>query len=100
MNAELRDLTITCVACKAAFTHTAGAQRFFAEKGYTNQPKRCMSCRAGRRVKPERIQAPIVCTDCGAAATVPFQPTTGKPVYCGVCFQQRKAPASPAGGAA
>jgi CxxC-x17-CxxC domain-containing protein len=30
----------------------------------------------------------IKCTDCGKAATVPFKPTAGKPVYCRACFSK------------
>ena len=30
----------------------------------------------------------VKCTDCGNAATVPFKPTPGKPVYCRTCFSK------------
>ena len=33
----------------------------------------------------------IVCTDCGASATVPFRPSPGRPVYCPDCFAERRA---------
>ena len=32
----------------------------------------------------------VKCTDCGKAATVPFEPTKGKPVYCRTCFSKRR----------
>jgi CxxC-x17-CxxC domain-containing protein len=30
------------------------------------------------------------CSSCGNEAQVPFQPTSGKPVYCSDCFRSRK----------
>jgi CxxC-x17-CxxC domain-containing protein len=33
----------------------------------------------------------VKCTDCGNAATVPFKPTPGKPVYCRACFSKHMA---------
>jgi CxxC-x17-CxxC domain-containing protein len=30
----------------------------------------------------------IKCSDCGKAATVPFKPTAGKPVYCRECLSK------------
>lgn len=32
----------------------------------------------------------ITCDDCGDDATVPFEPTKGRPVYCQDCFEKRK----------
>jgi len=31
------------------------------------------------------------CSDCGKEASVPFRPTSGKPVYCSDCFALRRA---------
>ncbi len=30
------------------------------------------------------------CSSCGKATQVPFQPTSGKPVYCNECFAKRR----------
>jgi CxxC-x17-CxxC domain-containing protein len=30
------------------------------------------------------------CSNCGQETEVPFQPTSGKPVYCNTCFAQRR----------
>jgi len=30
------------------------------------------------------------CSSCGKDAQVPFQPTSGKPVYCSDCFRSRR----------
>lgn len=32
----------------------------------------------------------VVCAECGTATTVPFRPTTGRPVYCRPCFQNHR----------
>lgn len=43
-----------------------------------------------------RTQVSVTCSKCGQQATVPFQPTPGRPVYCRTCFEKRPAP-SPRG---
>jgi CxxC-x17-CxxC domain-containing protein len=43
------DKTIVCVDCGAEFTFTAAEQQTFAEKGFTNEPKRCKACRDARK---------------------------------------------------
>ncbi len=43
------DKTINCVDCGVSFTFGAGEQEFFANKGFTNEPKRCPSCRAAKK---------------------------------------------------
>lgn len=44
-----QDKTIICVDCGAEFTFTAAEQQTFAEKGFTNEPKRCKTCREARK---------------------------------------------------
>src|SRR5215212_7209187 len=43
------DRAIVCRECGQEFTFTAGEQEFFAQKGFTNEPGRCMECRAARK---------------------------------------------------
>ena len=43
------DKSLTCVECSQSFTFSADDQTYHAEKGYTNEPKRCPSCRQARR---------------------------------------------------
>jgi CxxC-x17-CxxC domain-containing protein len=43
------DKTIVCVDCGAEFTFTADEQQRFAERGFTNEPKRCKTCRDARK---------------------------------------------------
>lgn len=44
------DKTITCRDCGTAFVFTAGEQEFYAQKGFTNEPTRCPSCRQQRKM--------------------------------------------------
>ena len=96
MNYE--DRTLTCVYCGQPFTFSADDQAYHAEKGYTNEPKRCTSCRQARRGQRDdagggyggpREMHTVVCAECGKDATVPFQPRGDRPVYCSDCFSKR-----------
>lgn len=35
---------LICAQCSEEFVFTAAAQQYFAERGYTEDPKRCKSC--------------------------------------------------------
>ena len=87
------DKTLNCVECGSEFEFTASEQEFYAEKGFSNEPKRCPDCRAARKKKRysgEREMHTAVCADCGAETKVPFKPTGERPVYCNECFQKRR----------
>ena len=96
----LSDIAIECTDCGAEFQFTVGEQQFHASRGFTNYPKRCGSCRNARRGQPQdggrefgggqRESFAIVCSNCGANATVPFRPTGDRPVYCSDCFSQMR----------
>jgi CxxC-x17-CxxC domain-containing protein len=43
------DKTLTCRDCGTQFVFTAGEQEFYAQKGFTNEPTRCPSCRQQRK---------------------------------------------------
>ena len=43
------DKTITCRDCGTDFVFTSGEQEFYAQKGFTNEPTRCPSCRQQRK---------------------------------------------------
>ncbi|MCX7971295.1 MAG: zinc-ribbon domain containing protein [Negativicutes bacterium] len=91
------DKTLKCKECGCEFVFSANEQEFYAEKGFQNEPSRCSSCRQarkqnrneGRRSGP-REWYETTCSDCGATAKVPFNPTAGKPVYCNDCYQNHK----------
>lgn len=102
------DKQMTCVECGGSFTFTAGEQERFAQLGFTNEPKRCSTCRAARKAsgggggggggygggggggggRREFFEA--VCGNCGKPARVPFKPRGDRPVYCSDCFAQMR----------
>ncbi len=102
------DKTLQCRDCGTSFVFTASEQDFYAQKGFTNQPSRCPSCRAANKARrnatgggssystsggyarPERQMFPAVCSNCGKATEVPFEPRLDKPVYCSDCFTPRE----------
>jgi len=93
------DKTLTCVECGAEFTFSAEDQEYHASRGFTNEPKRCPTCREARRGGGgsrggggggggygSRQMYPAVCADCGQQTEIPFQPRGDRPVYCRDCF--------------
>lgn len=92
------DKAIQCADCGTDFSFTAGEQEFFQSRGYTNEPRRCPSCREARKTERnssggDRYGLPrqmfhVVCADCGKETQVPFEPTNGRPVYCSDCFRR------------
>jgi CxxC-x17-CxxC domain-containing protein len=92
------DKSIECSDCGTTFTFSAEEQELFASRGYTNEPKRCPSCRQARKSErsgnrgnnyglPRRM-FPAVCAECGKDTEVPFEPTNGRPVYCSECYSK------------
>ena len=45
---DKKDKKITCVDCGAEL-FTVRDQEFYAEKGFTNEPKRCKACRDAKK---------------------------------------------------
>ena len=43
------DKTLKCADCSVDFVFTAGEQEFYSSKGFTNEPKRCPTCRQARK---------------------------------------------------
>ncbi len=92
---DYQDKSLVCADCHQSFVWTAGEQRFYAERSFQNEPKRCRACkskRTGRGKAPgrERVETQAVCSKCGKETTVPFKPTQGRPVYCKECYQQAR----------
>jgi len=106
------DRTLTCVDCGVEFIHSAADQEFYAQKGFSSDPKRCTSCRASRRAardggydvreiggprgyergddRTAREYFAVICSSCGNQAQVPFKPRMDRPVYCSDCFRTVK----------
>ena len=53
------DKTLKCVECGSEFVFSASEQEFYAEKGFTNEPKRCPhSARNAARKRKVRSSPP------------------------------------------
>ena len=108
---EYEDKMIVCEDCSQEFVHSAEDQARYAERGFTNDPKRCRECREKRKSRqsgqgrrgggrgghrhgggsrPPRETFEAVCADCGVTTTVPFKPVEDRPVYCRDCYRARK----------
>ena len=91
------DKVLQCSDCSNSFTFSAADQEFFQSKGYTNEPKRCPTCRQARKAErygssgagygQRRQMFPAVCAECGKETQVPFEPRGDKPVYCSDCYR-------------
>ena len=97
------DKSLTCVECGAQFTFSVEDQEYHASRGFTNEPKRCPSCRQARKGErggggggsygsSPRQMYPAVCAECGQDTEVPFEPRGDRPVYCRECFAKRSPP--------
>ncbi len=90
---NFQDKTLQCSDCGATFTFTAAEQNYFNGRGFTNSPKRCMKCRearqsvrAGGSFSQRREMFAATCAECGRDTRVPFEPRSGRPVYCSDCY--------------
>ena len=97
---SFQDKSIQCSDCGTTFTFSAKDQEFFQQKGFTNEPKRCPTCRQSRKAErgggnasygAPRQTFPATCSECGTATEVPFQPRGDKPVYCRDCYRKIQA---------
>lgn len=113
-----QDRTLTCSDCGQPFTFSADDQSYHAQKGYTNEPKRCPTCRASRREQRysggyssggggggggygggyQREMYTVTCARCGKEAQVPFQPRGDRPVYCQDCYSKQNTGSGYGGG--
>ena len=90
--------TLQCADCGVDFTFSVEEQEFYESKGYTNEPKRCPSCRTARKQErygngnrgygSTRKMYPAVCAECGKETEVPFEPRGDRPVYCSDCYRK------------
>ena len=93
---SFQDKSLQCFDCGATFTFSAEEQEFFQSKGYTNDPKRCLSCRQARKgthngnssYGAPRQMFPATCAECGRDTEVPFEPRGDRPVYCSDCYRK------------
>jgi len=87
----MEDKVLICKDCGKEFVFSVQEQEFFAEKGFQNEPTRCIDCRKARKQQTrrgERQYYTATCSRCGVETQVPFKPTGVKPVYCRDCFRK------------
>jgi CxxC-x17-CxxC domain-containing protein len=115
---QLSARTLVCRDCGKKFAFAAGEQEFYESRGFS-EPTRCPECRAARKATREsgyggregfggresyagprrggrggeprgqRQMHRVLCADCGVETEVPFEPRSGRPVYCRGCFEKR-----------
>ncbi|MGC2613610.1 MAG: zinc-ribbon domain containing protein [Terracidiphilus sp.] len=83
------DRELTCVQCGSMFAFSADEQRFFRERGFINDPKRCKQCKTKTAIGRRKIETRVKCSECGIDSTVPFKPRGTRPVLCRVCFAKQ-----------
>lgn len=98
---ELIDKEIMCIDCGQNFIWTIGEQSFFRDKGLTNPPKRCKTCKQAKNERlaaiaaaqaagvKQRIEVAVHCAKCKSYTTVPFYPSQGRPVLCRSCYLEQ-----------
>ena len=50
----MADKTLVCKDCGKDFLFTEGEQEFYKEKGFDNEPQRCVDCRRARKQQNDR----------------------------------------------
>jgi CxxC-x17-CxxC domain-containing protein len=95
---SFEDKSLQCSDCGSTFTFSAEEQELFQSRGYTNEPKRCPTCRQARKTErfgssgsgygSQRQMFPVKCAQCGKDTEVPFEPRGDKPVYCSDCYRK------------
>jgi CxxC-x17-CxxC domain-containing protein len=93
---SFEDKTLQCSDCGNTFIFSAEEQELFQSRGYTNEPKRCPSCRQARKATRYGNSAPrqmfrVTCAQCGKDTEVPFEPRGDRPVYCSDCYRKIRA---------
>ena len=48
---SFQEKSIQCSDCGTTFAFTVEEQEYFSSKGFTNEPKRCPSCRRANKVR-------------------------------------------------
>ena len=113
------DKTLACRDCGKEFAFTAGEQEFYETRGFSEPSRcpDCRAARKASRDGSSggssyssgrgsygggassgyggasrggtRQMYKVVCADCGNETEVPFEPRSGRPVYCRDCFDKR-----------
>lgn len=70
------------VYCSDCFERQGGRES-------SNRGRRDSSFQDKRFNNDERVEYTAICDECGSKCTLPFKPTSSKPVYCSTCFEQK-----------
>ena len=81
-----QDRTLTCRDCGDAFVFSSGEQQFFSTKGLTNDPQRCVTCRAAAK-RARSTGGPVgareyhaaICNSCERICAAPVWPKISTP---------------------
>jgi len=103
---NLQEKTIECYDCGTTFVFSIEEQQDYLAKGRRHAPKRCSECREKRKARQqkdsntalfgqfetreERKMYTVTCSECGKRPQVPFEPKSGRPVFCRNCYNRRK----------
>ncbi len=110
---DFQDQNLTCRDCGNPFVWTASEQQFYKDKGFSNSPVRCPTCRQAKKAQMNdgrgsfgggrggyqsgpRPMFDATCSNCGKACQVPFQPRLDeggkpvKPILCNDCFRAQR----------
>ena len=88
-----------CPECRAARKAAGGNSRSGGQGGYGDggsyrdrgySDRGSYEDRGGYGSRGPRQMYTATCSSCGQEAQVPFQPTSGKPVYCSDCFSKQR----------
>jgi len=92
------NIKLKCADCGCEFDFTPEEQEFYGEKGFS-QPKRCATCRSKNRQRKNdrrgggggrpQVRYEVTCSACGVKTSVPFKPTSDRPVYCPDCYRNQ-----------
>ncbi len=95
---DFRDKLIHCSICGSAFIFSAEKQEFCKVWGLPAESKQCSSCRktvkskqgisSGNFGTTNRRLYQAICSDCGKTTNLPFEPRSGRKVYCGDCYRK------------
>jgi CxxC-x17-CxxC domain-containing protein len=93
---DYTDRTLTCSDCGTFFVFNVREQEYCASRGFHSVPLRCPRCRAIRRrqrldrgnnqTHGRRPMHHALCASCGRDCEVPFEPVSGRPMYCSGCY--------------
>lgn len=50
----MADKMLVCKDCGSDFVFTEGEQEFYKEKGFENEPQRCLDCRRAKKAARNR----------------------------------------------